>query len=55
MLPPDVIKRNEKAKSAQRTLDSHLVQEKLASRVLSYTDQRFRQAAIEWLIATDQV
>lgn len=55
MLPSDVEDRKIKAKITQRSLDEHLVHEKLSERVLSYTDQRFRSAAIEWLIATDQV
>ncbi|KZP15903.1 hypothetical protein FIBSPDRAFT_749459, partial [Athelia psychrophila] len=54
MLPSDVEDRKIKAKITQRSLDEHLVHEKLSERVLSYTDQRFRSAAIEWLITTDQ-
>lgn len=55
MLPGDVEDRKTKAKATQRSLDEHVIHEKLSERVLSYTDQRFRSAAIEWLIATDQV
>ena len=35
----------------QDTLDGHLPSE----RVVPYSDKVFREAAIEWLIATDQV
>ncbi|KZP31895.1 hypothetical protein FIBSPDRAFT_944523, partial [Athelia psychrophila] len=42
MLPSDVEDRKIKAKITQRSLDEHLVHEKLSERVLSYTDQRFR-------------
>lgn len=55
MLPGDVAARKEKTAVAQRTINSHLVEAKLADKVLPYSDQCFRQAAIEWLIATDQV
>lgn len=37
-----------------RTLDRDLREKKLKERVVPYTDKAFRQAAIEWLVATDQ-
>jgi hypothetical protein len=38
-----------------RTLDRDLREKKLAERAVPYTDKAFHQAAIEWLVATDQV
>jgi hypothetical protein len=55
MLPGDVKARKAKAESVQHTIDSHLTERKLAERVLPYSDKIFTKAAIEWLIATDQV
>jgi hypothetical protein len=43
------------AEHATRTLDRDLKEKKLKDRVVPYTDKAFRQAAIEWLVATDQV
>ena len=40
---------------ATRTLDRDLKEKKLKDRVVPYTDKAFSQAAIEWLVATDQV
>lgn len=54
-LAGDVAARKLKAQETQRTLDSHLVEKKLAERVVPYSDKLFRQASIEWLAATDQV
>ena len=54
-LPGDVTARKKKAVQAQRTLDADLVEKKLAKKVLPYSDQLFKTAAIEWLVATDQV
>jgi hypothetical protein len=31
------------------------VEKKIAERVVPYSDKAFRRAAIEWLVATDQV
>jgi len=55
MLPGDVKARKEKAERAQQTINSHLTERKLAERVVPYSDKLFKKAAIEWLIATDQV
>jgi hypothetical protein len=55
-LPGDI--RRCKAAAAElvvRTLDCNLVEKKITERIVKYTDQSFCQAAIEWLIATDQV
>ncbi|KAH9981726.1 hypothetical protein BJV77DRAFT_955093 [Russula vinacea] len=54
-LPGDI--RRCKAAAAElvvRTLDRDLVEKKITERIVKYTDQSFRQTAIEWLIATDQ-
>ncbi|KAG1906237.1 uncharacterized protein F5891DRAFT_942271, partial [Suillus fuscotomentosus] len=52
MLPGDVKARKENA--AQQRINAHLTEHK-AKRVVPYSDKLFRQAAIEWLVATDQV
>ncbi|KAG1827928.1 hypothetical protein EV424DRAFT_1319047 [Suillus variegatus] len=52
MLPGDVKARKENA--AQQSINAHLTERKLAERVVSYTDRLFKQAAIEWLVSTDQ-
>jgi hypothetical protein len=54
-LPGDVKKRKAAAEQFTRTLDRDLTERKLTEHVLPYTDKNFRQAAIEWLVATDQV
>jgi hypothetical protein len=54
-LPGDIKKRKAAAELVTRTLDRDLREKKLAERVVPYTDKLFRQAAIEWLVATDQV
>ena len=46
---------NEAAKKTQSQLDPHLREREPKTRVVPYTDALFRQVAIEWLIATDQV
>ncbi|KAG1796005.1 uncharacterized protein HD556DRAFT_1234915, partial [Suillus plorans] len=51
MLPGDVKARKENA--AQQRINAHLTEHK-AERVVPYSDKLFRQAAIEWLVATDQ-
>jgi hypothetical protein len=38
-----------------RTLDRDLKEKKLSERVIPYSYKGFIQAAIEWLVATDQV
>jgi hypothetical protein len=52
MLPGDVKARKENA--AQQRINAHLTEHK-AERVIPYSDKLFKQAAIEWLVATDQV
>ncbi|KAG1886428.1 uncharacterized protein F5891DRAFT_968156 [Suillus fuscotomentosus] len=54
MLPGDVKAHKEKAEQAQRTINSHLTECKLSERVIPYSDKLFKQASIEWLVATDQ-
>lgn len=54
-LPGDIKKRKAGAEQVARTLDQDLREKKLQDRVLPYTDKLFRQASIEWLVATDQV
>jgi hypothetical protein len=51
----DITARKKKAEQAQRTLDADLVEKKLAKRVVPYSDQLFKTAAIQWLVSTDQV
>ena len=55
MLPGDVGARKKEREESQRTIDSHLTERKLVDRIMPYSDKIFRKAAIEWLIATDQV
>jgi hypothetical protein len=57
MLPGDIQARwKMKTAKENQTLDKHLKEKNLLSeRVIPYSDRMFRQAAIEWLIATDQV
>jgi hypothetical protein len=38
-----------------RTLDRDLREKKPSERVIPYSDKLFRQVAVEWLVATDQV
>jgi len=54
-LPGDVAARKKKAEQAQRTLDASLVEKKLTKKVVPYSDRLFKTAAIQWLVATDQV
>lgn len=54
-LPGDIKKRKAAAELVIRTLDGDLREKKITERVVPYTDRAFHQAAIEWLIATDQV
>lgn len=53
-LPGDVKKRKEAAETITRTLDRELKEKILTERVVPYSDKLFRQASIEWLVATDQ-
>ena len=52
MLPGDIKARKE---HAQQRIKAHLTERKLDERVIPYSDKLFKQAAIEWLVATDQV
>ena len=54
-LPGDVRKRKAAAELVTWTLDHDLLEKKLTERVVPYTDKTFHQAAIEWLVASDQV
>jgi hypothetical protein len=54
-LPGDIKKRKAAAEQVVRTLDQDLREKKIKDRVLPYSDKLFRQTAIEWLVATDQV
>src|SRR5882672_4768632 len=54
-LPGDIKKRKAAAEEVTRTLDRDLREKKLSERVVLYSDKLFRQAAIEWLVSTDQV
>ncbi|KAG6858405.1 hypothetical protein C0993_005810, partial [Termitomyces sp. T159_Od127] len=54
-LPGDVKKRKADAEHVIRTLDNDLKEKKLKERAVKYTHKVFRQAAMEWLVATDQV
>lgn len=54
-LPGDVQKRKAAAEIVTRTLDRDLREKKVTERVVPYSDKSFHQAAIEWLVATDQV
>lgn len=58
MLPRDTDARRKqlaKQKATQSTLTLHLREKPPPPSVVKYTDALFRDAAIEWLIATDQV
>jgi len=55
MLPGDVQARNVKARKENQMLDKHLTEKKPSEHVVPYSDKIFGQAAIEWLVATDQV
>ena len=54
-LPGDVKKRKKNAEEATRTLDRDLREKKTSERVTPYSVKAFRRAAVEWLVATDQV
>ncbi|KAG1764932.1 hypothetical protein EDD22DRAFT_775576, partial [Suillus occidentalis] len=51
MLPGDIKACKE---HAQQQINAHLTERKLDERVIPYSDKLFKQAAIEWLVATDQ-
>ena len=48
-------RRNDAASDKQSRLDSHLREKPQKERVVPYSDDLFRSAAIEWLVSTDQV
>jgi len=54
-LPGDVKKRKAAMELVTRTLDQDLKEKKIAEQAVPYSDNAFRRAAIEWLVATDQV
>lgn len=45
----------EEDSKAQRTLDQDLKEIEVPERIVPYSDRVFRQVAVEWLAATDQV
>jgi hypothetical protein len=56
MLPKDTKHRRQLAKAdTQQSLDSHLEEMPKRESVVPYTDNLFRDVAIEWLVSTDQV
>jgi hypothetical protein len=55
MLPGDIKDHKEKVVHAQQAINSHLTKRKLVEWVVPYSDKLFKTAAIEWLIAMDQV
>lgn len=57
MLPKDVKARKAalNKESQQQLIDSHLQPLSEEKKKIKYSEKRFREAAIEWLIATDQV
>ena len=50
----DVLKRKAAAEQVTRTLDRDLREKKPSERIVKYSDHTFHQAAIEWLVTTDQ-
>jgi hypothetical protein len=54
-LAGDIAARKLKLEQSQRTIDSYLVEKNFPDGTASYSDDLFQQAAIEWLVATDQV
>ena len=57
MLPKDAWRRRDAAMANDQTrLDSHLKElPPVKERVIPYTDASFHNAAIEWMVLTDQV
>jgi hypothetical protein len=56
MLPKDAEQRRKQATAEKQCrIDSHLVDKPQKERVIPYSDNLFRSAAIEWLVSTDQV
>jgi hypothetical protein len=56
-LPGDIKKRKAAvaAEEMTRTLDHDLIERKPSERVIPYSNKLFRQVAVEWVAATDQV
>jgi hypothetical protein len=54
-LPGNVKAEKDKAAQAQQSINAHMTERKLSERVVPYSDKLFKKAAVEWLIATDQV
>jgi hypothetical protein len=55
-LPEDIKQRKIAATAAtQRILDRHLSEQNVTERLVPYSNKLFRQTAIEWVVATDQV
>ncbi len=50
----NVLKCKAVAEQVTRTLDCDLREKKPMERIIKYSDNAFHQAAIEWLVATDQ-
>ena len=55
MLPGDIKACKKKAELSWQAINSHLIECKLTERAIPYSDKLFKKAAIEWLVATDQV
>jgi hypothetical protein len=56
MLPKDTKRRKLEAKAdGQTQLDSHLRERETKEHIVPYSDALFQEAAIEWLVETDQV
>lgn len=56
MLPRDAKARLEARRAGQQQarLDSHLKELPLKERIVPYNDELFREAAVQWLVQTDQ-
>jgi len=54
-LPGDIKACKQEAEKVNHTLDRDFTEKKMSERVIRYSDKLFRQAAVEWLVATDQV
>jgi hypothetical protein len=55
MLPRDVKKWKEAAEEVMRTLDHDLRERPPYEQAIHYLDKLFRQLAVEWLVAMNQV
>jgi hypothetical protein len=54
-LPGDVKNRKDAAEEVTCTLDRDLKEIKISEQLVPYSDKALHQAAIEWLVAMDQV